>query len=371
MLVYTLTTQYANNMGALLQCYALSKYLLENEGIDCKVLDYRPLGANRSWALFNRPRSIKDFVKNIYCILNPILFANKIQKNRTMKQFIRNYIPLTEREYHRSDIETNPPFADAFICGSDQIWNFKYRCDLTYFFDFADKDKSKIIAYAPSIADPWTDEKAAFIAPYLKRFDCLSIREQENLEQVRALSPDNNPVVAADPVFLLEKMQWDDIADDKRKPDEPYIFCYFLSVPQLAVETVKKMRELTGLKVLHFNLNAFDKFKSDYNIRNGNPNEFIALIKNATYVCTNSFHCSAFSIIYRKNFVFVPKHMANERISNLVKNFGLSNVFVTQDKVKNMNRHDLIVDYQLTDKKGKEFIDSSKEYLHKALFSSK
>ena len=63
--------------------------------------------------------------------------------------------------------------------------------------------------------------------------------------------------------------------------------------------------------------------------------------------------------------------MANERISNLVKNFGLSNVFVTQDKVKNMNRHDLIVDYQLTDKKGKEFIDSSKEYLHKALFSSK
>ena len=40
--VLTLTTQYANNMGALLQCYALSRYLKENENVECKVLQYNP-----------------------------------------------------------------------------------------------------------------------------------------------------------------------------------------------------------------------------------------------------------------------------------------------------------------------------------------
>ena len=370
MKVYTLTTQYANNMGALLQCYALAMYLNENEHVDCQVLDYHPVGANRSWSYFNKPRSFRDFVKNVYCLVNPKLLSDKVRKQKIMRAFIKCYIPLSEEKYVRADIEKNAPVADAFICGSDQIWNFKYRCDLTYFFDFVNKEKSKIIAYAPSIADPWTEEKENFIAPYLKRFDALSIREVGNLEQVRKISPDNNPVVVSDPVFLPSREQWDQIADDKYCPTEPYIFCYFLSVSPLAVEAVKRVREITGLKVLHFNLNALDKFNSEYNLRYGSPADFIGLIKNATYVCTNSFHCSAFSIIYRKNFVFVPKNMANERISNLVENFGLSDVFITKEKLAALSVKDLQVDYQNADEKGNAFVGFSKQFLHKALYGN-
>lgn len=288
-----------------------------------------------------------------------------------MRKFINDYIPVSKQKFERKDIIKNPPTADAFICGSDQIWNFLYRCDLTYFFDFVNKKKSRIIAYAPSIADPWTDEKAQYIAPYLKRFDALSVREVANIEQVQSLSQDNHPIVVSDPVFLPSREQWDSIAKDRLKPEESYIFCYFLSVTPLAVETVKKLRELTGLKVLHFNLNALDKFNSEFDVRNGDPTDFVGLIKNATYVCTNSFHCSAFSIIYRKNFVFVPKNMANERISNLMDNFGLSNVFVTKDRLARLAENDLIVDYQYADIKGEAFVKYSKEYLHNALFAEK
>lgn len=371
MKVYTLTTQYANNVGALLQCYALVKYLRENEHVSCEVLDYQPVGANRSWAYFNKPRSFRDFVKNVYCIINLKLFLAKRKKNKVMRNFINTYIPLSSERFDRSKIETYPIEADAFICGSDQIWNFKYRFDLTYFFDFVDKEKSRIIAYAPSIADPWSEEKAQFITPYLKRFDALSIREVENLEQVKSLSPENSPVIVSDPVFLPSRNQWDSVADYKFCPDEPYIFCYFLSVSALAVKALKKIREITGLKVLHFNLNALDKFNSDYDIRVGGPMDFIGLISKAQYICTNSFHCSAFSIIYRKNFVFIPKSMANERISNLMKNFGLSDVFVSEEKLHTWEKNDLVVNYEQVDEKGDDFVKFSKDYLHNALFSNR
>lgn len=367
MKVYTFTTQYANNMGALLQCYALSKHCNSIQGIQCQVLQYLPNGYNRSWTLFCRPRSFRDLVKNVYCLLNPNLLIPKIKKQKIMRKFISDYIPLSDRQYKRIDIERNPPKADAFICGSDQIWNFKYRRDLTYFFDFVDKQESKIIAYAPSIADPWCKEDEMFIAPYLQRFDALSIRESSNLMQVKKLSPDNYPVVVCDPVFLLDRKQWDEIAGTKLLPKEPYVFCYFLSVTPLAVETVRKIKELTGLKIVHFNLNALDKFNSDYNIRIAGPTDFIGLISNATYICTNSFHCSAFSIIYRKNFVFVPKNMANERIYSLMDKFHISDVFVTKDKIKGITIEDLNVDYSKTNQSDDDFIAESKEYLHKAL----
>lgn len=365
--IYTLTTQYANNMGALLQCYALSKYLNEIENVDCRVLQYLPSEYNRSWSFFNKPRSFRDLVKNIYCLLNPNILLPKIKKQNIMRKFISDYIPLSQNQYERKDIEKNPPKADAFICGSDQIWNFKYRRDLTYFFDFVNKEESKIIAYAPSIADPWSKKNEEFIAPYLRRFDSISVRESSNLAQVKKLSPNNNPVVVCDPVFLLEKRQWNEIADTTLKPNEPYIFCYFLSVTPLAVEVVKKMRELTGLKVLHFNLNALDKFNSEYNIRIAGPTDFIGLISRATYVCTNSFHCSAFSIIYRKNFIFIPKNMANERITSLMDKFGISNVFASKERIESLKLEDLEVDYSNTEVCISNFISQSKEFLHNSL----
>ena len=365
--VLTLTTQYANNMGARLQFYSLSRYLNENENVECQVLQYNPEGYNKSWSYFNKPRTFRDFVKNVYSLFNPNLLIPKIKKQKIMRRFINDYIPLTPVKYGRKDITQNPPKADAFICGSDQIWNFKYRRDLTYFFDFVNKEESRIIAYAPSIADPWENEDEKFIAPYLRRFDSLSVRESPNLPQVQKLSPDNNPTVVCDPVFLLDKKKWDDVAETKLEPDEPYIFCYFLSGSPLAIETVKKMRELTGLKVLHFNLNALDKFNSEYNIRIVGPTDFIGLISRATYVCTNSFHCSAFSIIYRKNFIFIPKNMANERITSLMDKFGISNVFASKERIESLKLEDLEVDYSNTEICISNFISQSKEFLHNSL----
>lgn len=368
MKVLTITTQYANNMGALLQCYALSEFLNSQKDIDCKVIQYFPEGAEKSWVYFRKNNTFREFLQNVYKFFRVDLYYVNCRKNRFMRKFIDKYIPLTSEVYNsRDEILNNPPFADAYIAGSDQIWNFKYRMDFTFFLEFATKFlDSKRIAYAPSVADPWTDAQCKRIQPILKNFHALSVRELENVEQVRQLV--NLEVFhVADPVFLLSRGCWDKIL---RKPaiKEPYIFCYFLSVSDLAVKAVEKLRKLTGYKVVHLNLNTLDKFHSDYNIRVSDPCDFIGYISQATFVCTNSFHCSAFSILYKRNFCFVPKHMANSRVKGLQDVFQLGNVILSEDKVHDLQLGDLTIDYQNGERSGNEFIEKSKEFLLNSLY---
>lgn len=361
MKIYTLTTQYANNMGALLQCYALSKYLNCMEHVECEVLQYLPKGYNRSWTTFHKPRTFRDVLKLMYEAVRIDLQLIRRRKQKKMRDFISKYIPLSSKKYFRNDILTEPPHADAFIVGSDQIWNFKLRIDPTYFLDFVSKGAKKI-SYAASIADDWKDEDAKLISPILNLFDNVSIRERGNLGCLNKVYKKGG-IVVCDPVFLLEKHQWDEI-QTKPEIEGSYIFCYFLSVSSMAVEAVNRIREITGLKVVHLNLNTLDKFHSDIEIKDADPSEFIGLIANAEYVCTNSFHCSAFSIIYHRNLTFVPKHMANERMVQLEDIFGID-VILTPEKLKSLTLSDLGTDYQSN--KGGEFIEYSKRFLKDAL----
>lgn len=363
MKIYTLTTQYANNMGALLQCYALSKYLNSQENIECEVLQYLPEGYNRSWTSFHKPRTIRDVAKMIYELIRFDIQIARKRKQAKMKKFIAEFLPLSQSKYKRTDILKSSPRADAFIVGSDQIWNFKLRKDLTYFLDFVNDDAKKI-SYAASVADDWSENDIKMIRPTLSRFDSVSIRESGNLPCVKAALENKEATVVCDPVFLLTRKQWDEI---KVTPqiEKPYIFCYFLSVTPFAVEVVDKIRKLTGYKVVHLNLNALDKFHSDVVIKDADPRDFVGLIANAGYVCTNSFHCSAFSIIYNRNLKFIPKHMANERVVQLEKIFGID-VIMNPNKLKTLSLSNLNTDYSNTGN-GDEFIEYSKEFLSNAI----
>lgn len=365
MKVLTLTTQYANNMGALLQCYALSRYLNSLDGVECKVLQYLPNSYNRSWTIFHKPRTFRDVIKLAYDTIRIDLLLIRKKKQRKMRKFINDFIPLTNNRYKREDIKSCPPQADAIVVGSDQVWNFKLRTDLTYFLDFT-LPQTKRISYAASVADDWNAEQIKMISPIISQFDNVSIREKGNLECVNKALVGKTADVVCDPVFLLSKNDWDEVKAP-RTINEPYIFCYFLSVSPMAVEAVKKIKELTGLKIVHLNLNSLDKFNSDIEIKDADPLEFVTLISNASYVCTNSFHCSAFSIIYKRNLTFVPKNMANERIAQLEDKFGV-NVMLSKDKLKSLTLENITTTYPELETETNSFVESSKHFLKKVLY---
>lgn len=366
MKVFTITTHFANNYGALLQSYALSRYLNGIDGVVCEILNYLPDGPqhyNRSWTIFHKPHSFRDIVKLLYLVVRVDKIKERKKKNRLMRDFINNYLPVTQKKLYKSTIYNEIICADAVICGSDQIWNREIFHDKAYFLDFV-PDNIKKIAYAPSIATAWKESEIGQIRKLLEHFDALSIREDANLQQVKDVVPNKNVQVVCDPVFLLSPNEWANLAKDPQIDGE-YIFCYFLGTPDLAIRVVSRLRQITGYKVVLLQLNALDKFDSEKVLSTADPFEFVGLIKNAALVCTNSFHCSAFSLIFKKNLYSILNAKRNERLENLQKHFNVDFI-MSEEKLSAMQKDNYRTDYTCVST-GETFIQQSKDYLNNAL----
>ncbi len=368
MKINILTFQFAKNYGAILQAHALSSYIKNDLHEECEIIQYWPKHSDASWKLYYRGLGLKVILRNIFVFFNIKYKREFVAKNQVMQKAIAELLPLTKEKYTRETILKTPPVADAYICGSDQVWNF-VKCfdDPTYFFDFTKSMKDvKRIGYAPSIADPWPKSRWEEFKGYLSNMDSISVREKSDVAVVEKLSC--KPVThVIDPVFLKTREYWDDLSQNM-DVKEPYIFCYFLGTNELAIKLVNKVKQLSGCKIVHLNLNARDRFNSDYNLRVVSPQQFIGLIKNATYVCTNSFHCSAFSVIFRKDYFVAPKGFADARMKSLQEMFGLNNRMFVQELIDGMTSEQMSVDYSKADEKFAPYKKESLQYLNNALY---
>ena len=359
MKILTLTTQYANNMGALLQCYALSNYINKIDDAECEVIDYHPEDAGKSWNLFHKPTSFRDFAKMCVTTLMLNHYLPRYKRNKEVRRFINEYIPLTSCKYNAKSIISNPPQADIYICGSDQIWNpALFHDDLTYYFNFI-KGRKKI-AYAASATKEWNHDFANKIRPLLQDFSAISMREDVNLDQVSNLSG-LSVSTAIDPVFLLSSEEWVKIAEAPIIT-EPYILCYFIGSDKRYDDIARLIKNKTGYKIVHLNVNLQSHIKADYEMRDVNPRKFVGYIANAKYVLTNSFHCTAFSIIFKKDLKFVRKPQGNSRVDMLCKYFNLENVMI--DK----NDTDIVFPtcYDFIEE-GLKYIEESKQFIKDAI----
>ena len=364
--VLTLSTQYANNMGALLQCYALSRFLNQQEDVECKIIQYWHPNAKAGWGFFKKNNNLKTLLSNVYRLCRPDLLWLKHKRNEAARAFIQEYLPLDDALYMSDQsIHDNPPQADAYVVGSDQIWNVKRKgIGTVYFLDFVPEGKRRI-AYAPSLGVEWTEEECQRLKPYLQQFDALSVREEGHVAQVARTA--GKPVAhVCDPVFLLSREDWLSVAH-RPAISEPYIFCYFFGVSDLALQTVKRLKELTGYKVVYLNFNATDKLHSDVEMRVGGPLDFLGLIANATMVCTSSFHCSALSILFRKDFFYVPQ-VASERVLSLMRKYKIDKILMTKERLQGLRKEDLHIDYSGGEADGDEYIQFSKNYLINAIY---
>ncbi|MFR4303427.1 MAG: polysaccharide pyruvyl transferase family protein [Bacteroides thetaiotaomicron] len=359
MRILTLTTQYANNMGALLQCYALSRFINGIKGTKCEVIDYYPVDANKSWSIFHKPTNFRDFAKICVSVVMVHHYPARYRRNKEVRRFIKEYIPLTNQEFDSKSIHNNPPEADVFICGSDQIWNpALFHDDLTYYFDFVKSGRK--VAYAASATKAWNTTFAEKIRPLLRDFSAISMREDTNLKQVNQLSG-LQVTTTIDPVFLLNAEDWLKVAE-KPVVNEPYILCYFIGSEKKYNDLVNLIKQETGYKVVHLNVNLQSHVKADYEFRDVHPQKFVGYIANASYVLTNSFHCTAFSIIFKKSLKFILKPQGNSRVEMLCKYFNLKNVMIDKAETQLFlpTNYNNIQD-------GVEYIEQSKHFIRHAI----
>lgn len=367
MKIKTITCHDVYNSGASLQAYALMKYL-EEQGNEVEIIDYKPDYLNNHYKLSviaNTKYEKNLMLKMIYLILK---FPKRVLDLRTKKkydEFRENYLKITKNRYiSNNELKNNLPDADIFICGSDQIWNSKFNNgkDPAFYLDFVPKEKVKV-AYAASFATDSIDEEVKEITKErISKLDYVGVREISALDILNTLGIKNG-VQVLDPVFLLNKFEWEKLTYEINS-NEKYIFVYDFDGNELIREVSLKLAKEKNLKI-------YTVFKSDYSdkvIKNMGPIDFISYIKNAEFVISNSFHGTAFSIIFEKQFAVVNrKEEINTRMRDLLNILNINDRLIgKKDDFDNIVKR---VNYNEVNKHLKEKIKLSKSYLDRVLSS--
>jgi hypothetical protein len=346
-----LTFHKANNYGAVLQAYALQKHLLKS-GFDAEIIDYR-LSPKMNQVKLN------FFDKIARYSYNPVNYMVRKVKQKKFQQFRDNYIRISNKTFFGDDqILSNPPNYDAYIVGSDQIWNTSISNNSKAFYLHFVK-KQKKIAYAASFGKSQFDEdEINNIQEYLIDFDFLSVREHQHQKMLSDMFG-INAKVTLDPVFLLSKNEWIELSKPFRLPKK-YILVYVLEYSEELFKHAGEMAKKLRCDVIYISL--IEK-KINGKVLNGiGPREYLYAFANANYICTNSFHGTAFSIIFEKNFTVVKHTTRNSRIENIIKLAGLKDRFydVDTDKME-------MIDYKEVNNKILVHINESKKFIADAL----
>lgn len=359
--IKTITCHDVYNSGASLQAYALMKYLQEL-GHDVEIIDYKPDYLDKHYKLFkiNNSKYEKSIIlKILYIALKLPKRVLSLRSKKKYDDFSKKYLNITNKKYiSNDDLKENLPIADVYIAGSDQIWNTTFRNgrDPAFYLDFAPEDKIKM-SYAASFATEVIDEDLKEnIKKMLNRLNSISVRELSGLNILESMNIKNG-VQVLDPVFLLDKEHWSNLCvDSKRK--EKYIFVYDFDGSEIIENLAKKIAKEKNLKI-------YTVFKSSYSdkyIKSIGPQEFITYIKNADYVISNSFHATAFSIIFEKEFFVINrKEKINTRMRDLLILLGMKERLIEEytSKInldKNINYTQVLKNVEISSKRSKEYL---------------
>ncbi len=367
MRIKTITCHDVYNSGASLQAYALMRYL-EELGNEVEIIDYKPDYLNNHYKLgiIANPKYEKNLMlKMIYLTLKFPGRVLALRKKIKYDHFRDNYLKVTKKRYiSNSELKNNPPEADIFICGSDQIWNSKFNNgkDPAFYLDFAPQGKIKA-SYAASFATDRIEESVRDITKErINKLDYIGVREISALNILEDLGIDNG-IQVMDPVFLLSKETWLNMAYEVDKKQK-YIFVYDFDGNELIKEIALKVAKKKSLKI-------YTVFKSDYSdkvIKGMGPIDFISYIKNAEFVISNSFHGTAFSIIFEKQFIVVNrKEEINTRMRDLLTILKIENRLINENY--NFDLINKNIDYTVVNRAIKLKVKSSKEYLENIILN--
>lgn len=305
------------NYGTVLQSFALEKAMFQ-------------IGSCPHHIEFAKSSPMRALASSVTHARTPEAVAGALAKARSqlrhrvkierLRAFVRAHLDVRVYE-GEEDLRIGEASTGTFICGSDQIWNPKFNNSRLFYLQFA-SDTQPCFSYAASIAVPsLTDEEAAFLREKLMGFECVSVRERGSVELLQKRCGLHNVRWDCDPVFLFDKCFWWRYASG-RFSDDRYLFVYMLRPEADLIRYAKAVGSAMGLRVMYIG----DHIVSDPSIKHitdAGIEDFIDAIGNAEYVVTNSFHATAFSIIFEKQFVSHAISGTGTRVSDLLHDVGL------------------------------------------------
>ena len=334
-------THYCNstNYGGNLQAYALCK-VLEEMGHQPEQLQidhatcYQNLLNPQSRGL---KRKLKNLAKPVARLLIPS-YRKKWQGQKAERQrlaaaffrFNRQLIPHSREVYTPKTVKTALSRYDAFITGSDQVWNPIWYFP-PFFLDFVPSNVPKL-SYAASIGQSSLPEAVGQrYRAHLQDFIGVSVREEDAVGLLRGIAPGEVRCVL-DPTMLLSRQQWQAVGETPSL-ETPYVFCYFLGNDPVCRRLAAEYAKTQGLTLVTIpnatgQQNSNDKDFGDVRLADPSPEAFLGLIEGAAFVFTDSFHATVFSLIFGRQFAAFPRlGHGSSRITTLLEMFRAADRF--------------------------------------------
>lgn len=328
-----LTFHRAYNYGAVLQCYALQE-ILKNKGHDVYVIDYRQPTIEKNRKIFDVQYLVRN-KKHVGNIVRYLLHMPRaMMEHGRINRFVKKYLRLTAscQDY---DVPTD---FDAYIIGSDQLWNFDHTggMDKVYWGDFEHNKDAKLYTYAVSTKCSCIELLTGTqLKAVLKRFSVISLRE-EDVREVLSVKVEKALRIDIDPTLLANKSIWERMVNRTWKNRRYLAFYQVGRSGQHKLQVLQHAYRLAENKGFEF----IDL--SDYKY---SPEDFISIIKYAQCVVTTSFHGTAFSLIFQRPLLVYRLNDGNDgRCLNLLSMLGLSHCIMNLEqpaKIQEINYLDV------------------------------
>lgn len=354
-------SDFNTNYGSMLQAYALKEYL-EGLGHDVTEIRYREYNKDLPSQKKLQQRAIIE-LKTLYKKVIRII------KHKDLEDSINNFSIFRSKAFKYTNLMTSSAELregaadyDAYIAGSDQIWNIACLGGLRtpYFLDFA-PEKAIKIAYAASMGGyVFNSEESGLVSEYLDRFDDISLREKSDIPSIQSLTTKKVEHVC-DPVFLLSKEEWESKIE-KSPIEGAYGVCYFVRRSLMGNRIVRFLKETYHMPI--YNLSDNQIYISGTNPRfiSVDPMMFLSILSGAKFTVGTSFHLAAFSIIFNIPVFSIGLASNSSRIGDLLKRVNASDRYISSVEsirlIKQLTA-DTIYDYKSLD----ELIKQSKAFL--------
>lgn len=357
-----LTFHCAANYGAVLQTYALQEFL-RSEGHDVRVIDYRPDYLIEPYKAFKyrwkeQSGSFFSKVKGLVraCLIVPI----RRRRNRMFADFVRKRLSLDAL-----NLEHDSNAFDAFVFGSDQIWNPRItrEIDPVFIGDFPAARGRRLIAYAASVGDNANLDKDAIrkLQSVVSRFYAIGCREP-SLQSFFRQHFHKEIVPVLDPVLLAGRSLFESIAVPPRET-KPYLLLFQLVRRDDICRYTESLAQKLNLDLVEV-VSSWDSLRNKRLKQSLSVEEFLGYLKNASFVVTASFHGTAFSLLFERQFV-VPclTEARDNRIRSLLARVNL------EDRMLPINRVEVpsSIDYEVVTDKLQTFRQTSAAFLNESL----
>ncbi len=324
--------------------------------------------------------ALKEYILSLG--LSVCMIPSPYDKSKTLSEFIKKHDYRLGRKYSIEEMFKHNEYINTFLVGSDQLWF--YDCYKTWnhtlFLDFV-SDQHKKIAYATSFGheDPKIPlNEQEIIKSYLNQFDGISCRENSGVDYLSNKLHIENATHVLDPVFIVDKQRWDDLADEsKHIIKHKYIFAYILDPDKEKINALKHLSSKLGLDIVSVTDRQYNKKEKELLlekcgvVRDASISDYLNFIKNSAYVLTDSYHGTCFSIIYNKPFTtIINTTRGKTRFDMLDEMLGVGNRYV-KEATHIINNAELLLkpNYQKLNQQLKTLVNYSRAWINYMLIA--